>query len=155
MNRKRKEARRKTSSVRVWGHDEARRALPYITSVMRSLREHWIDAQNHDRAAHVLAAQHGRPDRERLIAEAEETRFAREAQDRFADDMEELVALDIYCTDPIRGEGVIPFVHEQKLAWYLYDLFAPDDLPHWRYHSDTADIQRPIAELAEETPRVA
>jgi hypothetical protein len=154
MNRKRKGTKRSPSTIRVWTYDQACQALPYVTSVMTSLRDHWIAAQGHDRKARQLAGRPGRANRVRLLAQAEEGRAAREAHDRFQKDQDELFALDVYCLDPIRGEAVIPFIHDNQLAWFLYDLFAPDTLQYWRYHNDPLDARRPTAEL-QETPQVA
>ncbi len=156
MNRNRKGAKRKENTLRVWSYDEACRVLPYVTSLMGSVREHWIDAQAHDQRARKLAALPGRPDRRRILSEKEESEAAREARERFDAAIEELHGLDIFCIDPLRGEGVIPFVHKEQLAWFLYDLFAPETLHSWRYHSDPLEARRPIAEvLADEPTRVA
>jgi len=158
MNRNRKRAKRQANALRVWTYDDARAVLPYVTSVMGSLREHWIAAQGHDRRARRLAARAGRATRDRLIAEKLESDEARAAKDRFDSAVQELHDLDIFCIDPIRGEAVIPFVQSDQLAWFLYDLLEPEDLRHWRLHNDPLDTRRPIAEALEsagESPRVA
>jgi hypothetical protein len=123
---------------------------------MSSLREHWLATQGHDRRARQLASLPGRPDRNRLLAEQAETDAARTAKERFEAAAEELHELDIFCTDPIRGEAVIPFVHDDQLAWFIFDLFAPDDIHTWRFHTDPIDTRRPIAEALEgDAPRIA
>lgn len=158
MNRNRKGAKRRGNALRVWSYDAACHALPYVTSVMGSLREHWLDAQAHDRRARQLADLPGRPDRGRLLAQQEANARSREAQERFDLTAQELHDLDIFCIDPLRGEGAIPFVHDEQLAWFIYDLFAPNTLLAWRYHTDSLDIRRPIAETLagpDEAPRVA
>jgi hypothetical protein len=113
---------------------------------MGSLREHWIEAQNRDRESHRLAALPGRPDRTRLLALEDATHQASEAIEAFRDAQEELNELDVFCTDPVRGEGVIPFVFENELAWFIYERFDPDPLRFWRRHTDPLDTRRPIAE---------
>jgi hypothetical protein len=158
MNRNRKGAKRRSQTLRVWTYDEARSALPYLTSVMGSLREHWTAAQAHDRRAKRLADRPGRPDRTRLLALQDETTLAAAAKQQFDEEADELHRLDIFCIDPLRGEGVIPFVQHEQLAWFLYDLFDPDALRFWRYHNDPLDKRRAIAELAdgpENAPEVA
>lgn len=158
MNRNRKGTRRRPQAIRVWTYAQARKALPYVTSVMESLREHWLAAQGHDRRAQQLAKLPGRPDRQRLLALQEAQNEAHAARERFEASAEELHRLDIFCTDPIRGEGVIPFVHREQLAWFVYDLFAPEPLLAWRYHNDDLETRRPIAEALEdagEPPQVA
>jgi hypothetical protein len=123
---------------------------------MSSLREHWLAAKGHDQRAGRLADLPGRPDRQRLLAAKDESDAAGAAKERFETAAGELHELDVYCTDPVRGEAVIPFVHNDQLAWFVYDLFAPDDLRSWRYHADPIDTRRPIAEaLADDAPRVA
>ena len=141
--------------IRVWTYDQAQKAVPYITSVVRSLREHRIDAINENREAKQLASKPGRPDRTALIEQAELARRAREADNRFDGAMAELNALDVFSIDPVRGEAVVPFVHGEQLAWYLFDLFDEEDhLRHWRYHEDPLETRRLIAEVltAPETP---
>src|SRR5262249_47400945 len=140
-------SKRKAREVRVWTYEQAKKAVPYITAVMRSLRDQRIEAQNRDRLSRRLADRPGRPDRAALLAQAEAARLAREAGDRFEDSMEELVALDVFCIDPIAGQAVIPFLHAKKLAWFVYDLFDEEDhLRQWRYHDDPLETRRPIAE---------
>ena len=81
-----------------------------------------------------------------------------EARDRYREAEEELHRLDVYCLDPIRGEGVIPFAHAEQLAWFLFDLFDSPPIRFWRYHSDPLDVRRPIEEALvppKEGPRVA
>jgi hypothetical protein len=146
MKRNRNGSRPQRTEIRVWTLEQARRAQPYITSVLTSLREHWLELKDRDRKAKHLANQPGRPDRTRLLAHAEAMRAAQAARDRWQDAEEELHALDVYCINPIRGEAVIPFAHDNQLAWYLFDLFEADPLRFWRYHTDPLDMRRPIEE---------
>src|SRR5262249_21698047 len=132
MKSNHKRTKQRANSLRVWMYAEARSVLPYITSVMGSLREHWLAAQGHDQRARRLGNLPGRPDRKRLLATQDETTAANVAKERFEIAAAELHELDVFCTDPIRGEAVIPFVHNDQLAWFIYDLFAPDDLRTWR-----------------------
>lgn len=152
MNRNRKGTKRKETSLRVWTYDEACHVLPYVTSLMGSVREHWIDALTHDQRARQLAKLPGRPDRKRILAEKDEAEEARDARERFDEAIEELHGLDVFCIDPLRGEGVIPFVHKEQLAWFIYDLFVPETLLYWRYHNDPLDARRPVAEVLENEP---
>jgi hypothetical protein len=137
----------KARTVRVWSYDEAKKAVPYISGIMRSLREHCLESQSHKRTAQRLADKPGRPDRTALVSHSEEVREATEAQNRFDDGIAELHALDVFCLDPVGGEAVIPFLHAKKLAWFVFDLFDEEDhLRQWRYHDDPLDIRRPIAD---------
>jgi hypothetical protein len=143
---------RKTSSktvrrVRAWSFDEARKAVPYIAAIVRSLREQRLEASSRDIHARKLADRPGRPNRHQIIEQAEEGRLAREADEKFDANLAELNALDVYCTEPLRGEAYIPFVHDQKLAWFIFDLFDEEDhVREWRYHDDPDETRRPIAE---------
>jgi len=141
--------KRHTQRIRVWAYEEARQALPYIASIVRSLREHRLDALAHDRQARRLAARPGRPDRAAILAEEQAKQEAVRAAERFEEALDELNAQDIYCLDPIRGQALVPFAHGEQLAWYVYDLFDGDELRFWRFHSDPLDTRRPVAELAE------
>ena len=48
----------------------------------------------------------------------------------------------MYCADPIAGLAFIPFVHNEQLAWYVYDLFEPNTIRSWRYHADPLTFRR-------------
>jgi hypothetical protein len=116
---------------------------------MQSLREHWLDAQRHELRARRLAEKRGRPDRATILAQEQETWEGQQAKERFNEAYQELQDIEVFCLDPNQGVGVIPFVHDEKLAWLIYDLFAGDELRHWRYHDDPLEMRRPIAEALE------
>ena len=147
MKRNQKGAKRRRRQIRVWSLEQARAALPYLSSVVRSLREHRLEAVTQHRTAKRLAHSPGRPDRDSLIAHAEAVQAADQADERFRDTLAELEALDIFLLDPIAGQALIPFVHDENLAWYVYDAFDPEPLRFWRYHSDPLDARRPMAEI--------
>jgi hypothetical protein len=151
MNRNQKGARRRRQVLRLWNRPQAQAALPYISSIVRSLREHWLEAQTHRLDLSRLKRRPGRPDRASLIAEQTAERAVREAEARFQHALEELQALDIYCLDPARGEVLIPFLQENQLAWFVYDLFEEQPLNSWRYHSDPLEARRSLAELREDS----
>jgi hypothetical protein len=147
MRSNRKETKRRKRTIRVWTLNEATAAVPYIASVVRSLREHWLDAAAKHQKVSLLDAAPGRPDRNLLIAKAEATREAQEADGRYIDARDELSALDIYCIEPTRGEALVGFLHENQLAWFVFDLFDSKAFRYWRYHNDPLDMRRPIADL--------
>jgi hypothetical protein len=146
MNRHSKGARRRPKTIQIWTYAQAKTALPYVTSIMRSLREQVLEAQHCRLRLHRLTRRPGRLDRAALIAQDEIKRQAGEAEDRIQEAIEELLALDIYCLDPIRGEAVIPFVRDDQLAWYLYDLFDDRHLVAWRFDSEAQETCRPLTE---------
>src|SRR5947209_1319106 len=122
MNRNRKGSKRRRVKVPVWTLVQAQDVMPYLTSVMRSVREHQLEAQRHDLTARRLAHQPGRLNRDALIAHEEAVRDGQAATEQFQSALGELETLGIYCLDPIQGEALIPFVHEEQLAWYVFDL---------------------------------
>jgi hypothetical protein len=146
MNRNRHGARRRRQRIRLWDYDEARGAVPYVASVMTSIREHWLEAVGHDLRMRRVTKKPGRPDRERLIAHAEALEGGRQASEKLQSALEELQALDIYCVDPVQGEALIPFKHSNQLAWFVYNQFERDPLRFWRYHDDPLETRRPLAE---------
>jgi hypothetical protein len=144
---KRTKSRRQV--IPVWTYEQAKKASPYLASVLRSVREHQIDAQRHEVAAQRLADAPGRPDRKSLICQAEATRESGHAQDRVAEALAELDDLGIECLDPIQGIAFVPFANEKQLAWFVYDLFDEEPLRYWRYHNDPLDTRRPIEAIQE------
>lgn len=146
---KSRRTKKHVQTIRVWDHDEAKRALPYVASLVRSIREHRLDAQQHHLTVKRLAAKPGRPTRDVIMAHEDALKAAREADDRFEDALGELNALDIYCLEPIHGTALIPFTHDNDLAWYVYDMFEHDELKTWRLHTDPLDTRRPVTELTE------
>jgi hypothetical protein len=150
MKRNQKKATRRQQALQVWTRTQADAALPYITSVMRSLREHKLEAQAQQRRAAKLAGRPGRPDRGSLIAFEEARTAGQKQQEQFDTALHELHSLDVYCLDPLAGLALIPFVHDKQLAWFVYDLFAPEALHAWRFHSDPLEMRRPMEELDKE-----
>src|SRR5207244_3734811 len=63
MNRNRKSARPRPQARRVWSHKQALSALPYLTAVMHSVRDHQMEYRKHQLTADRLADKPGRPDR--------------------------------------------------------------------------------------------
>jgi hypothetical protein len=146
VKRNRKGAKRHEQTIQVWTYDQARGVLPYVASIMRSLREAKLDAQQQDIIVKKLADKPGRPNRDALIAQKEADNAMRRAEDSFQDSLEELHTLDVFCLDAIEGLALIPFAQEDKLAWFVFNLFEPANLKFWRYHEDPLETRRPIGE---------
>ncbi len=149
---KRPKARRQTRKIRPWTYDRACGALAYVKSVMQSAREHRLQAQLHDLRARKLTDRPGRPDRFALIAREDALEQAERANDRFEEALEELVRIDVYCVDPVGGVAFIPFIREDQLAWFVFDLFDRELLSAWRYHDDPLETRRPLSELTDQRP---
>jgi hypothetical protein len=135
---------RRQASLRVWTFTQAEAAVPYITSVVRSLREHALAALTARRRVLALEARPGRPDRAALIERQDAQRDCDAAEHAARDAADELAALDVLCLDAVKGHAAIPFVHDEQLAWYVFDLFDVPPLRFWRFQSDPADTRRPI-----------
>jgi hypothetical protein len=114
---------------------------------MRSLRENRLEAQQQRLLAHRLAKQPRRPGRAAILAHSAAGQAAKEAEEHFHEALDELHTLDVYCLDPVAGLALIPFAKEDRLAWFIFDLFDPSDpIRFWRYHQDPLETRRPIAE---------
>jgi len=73
------------------------------------------------------------PSKRRQIIEKEKRQHERQrAQDQFDDALEELIGVDVFLTDPVRGLAVVPFRKGDDVAWYVYDQFAKRGLVGWR-----------------------
>jgi hypothetical protein len=151
MNPNQKGARRHHKGLRLWTHARALGALPYLASVVRSLREHRLDLRRHRLEARRLADRPGRPDRARLLAGQHALNEAREAEVRYEEALKELRALEVTSLDAVRGQALIPFLHKKKLAWFVFDLFDPEPLRFWRYQDDPVDLRRPVG-VSEDGP---
>jgi hypothetical protein len=149
MKGKRNRARRRRQTIQAWTHEQAQAATPYLASILHSLREHRLEWQAQQRRAEILTSRSGRPNRKALMEHQETLREAQRAQDDFEAALAELHALDIYCLDPLRGEALIPFVHADQLAWFVFELFESPPLRFWRYHADELEMRRPVAEVLE------
>jgi hypothetical protein len=135
------------NAVPLWTYPEAQKALPYLASILRSARDHQIEANRWDLRARRLAAAPGRPDRSMLIAQEEALRESRLARERLQDTLEEFERLGIECAHPINGQALLPFVNEQQVAWFIYDLFDDQPLRFWRYQGDPEETRRSIQDI--------
>jgi len=132
---------------RVWSHSEAVKAVPYFRSLLRSLREHWLDMQMARMRLRLMDSRPGRPDRMGLIQREDIRQQAARAHEQFEETSHELLVLDVHCPDPASGLAVIPFDCGADLAWLVLDLFAPEGLVGWRRHAESPELLRPLASL--------
>lgn len=139
-----KGAKQSRDTLQVWSLNEARAAIPYLSSVLRSMREYALQALAARHKSKRIADKPGRATRADLIAHQEADREVSVAESHFQEAAGELEALDVFTLDPIRGQALIPFVHEEQLAWYIFDLFDNKPFRFWRFQSDPEDMRRPI-----------
>ena len=119
MKRRRNRDPRGVRVLRLWEQADAARAVPYLRSVVGSLREHWLEAQSKRRDRERLDRQPGRADRQRILAGQELHATQEAAEDRFNDAVQELVRIDVYLVDPVQGVVLIPFRKDDDLAWVV------------------------------------
>jgi hypothetical protein len=146
MKRQPKRTKRRVQQ-QLWTYARAQAACPFIRSVVASLREHFLALQSASRRLEVLERQPGRPDRQALIKQHEVRQEKQKAQEQLDDASTELDALNIFVLDPIQGQVLLPFVYNDQLAWYIFDLFDSKPLRFWRFQDDSLDTRRPIASL--------
>ena len=128
----------------LWTFEEAQAAAPYFSSVARSLREHYLQILAKRRELQALAGRHRRPDRKALIQDQEARRDLHKAEQDYQDALEELIELKVRPLDPGQGTALVPFVRDDQLAWYVFDLFDSQPIRSWRYQSDPAETRREL-----------
>ncbi|MBI3408430.1 MAG: DUF2203 family protein [Planctomycetes bacterium] len=146
MKRNRKRKRNDMRLIRLWTYPQANKALPYLHSITGSLREHWLEAQDKRLEVNRMQKEPGRVDRGRILAEQFASEEKSKAEERFAEDLQELLGLDVFLLDPVQGVAFIPFQKDTELAWFVYDHFG-NDLKSWRFHQDPLETRRPIQEV--------
>jgi hypothetical protein len=147
VKKNRGKSRRQLQVIQVWTYDQVRKALPYISSIVRSLREHRLEAVRNEVADSRLAERPGRPSRSDLLEHELLLKNVESADAGFDEALDELHTLDIYCLDPVQGLALIPFAYEDELAWYVYELYGNQPIESWRYHRDPMEKRRPIGQV--------
>ena len=94
------------------------------------------------REVQVLTERHGRLDRRALIEEQEARRDLEKAEQDYQDALEELSELNVHPHDPGQGMALVPFIQDNQLAWYVFDLFDSQPIRSLRYHRDTDETRR-------------
>ena len=133
-----------TRPLRLWTYAEAMKAIPYLRSIVASLREHWLEAQRMRLQVRRLNARPGRQDRQALILRTEAAREADLAKHRLDEVLSELEALGVENLNAAKGLALIPFRQGNDLAWYVFDLFSPRGLETWRLDADPLETRRPL-----------
>jgi hypothetical protein len=155
MSRRPNGSKQSRRALRVWTLAQTEAAVPYLTSVIRSLREHTLEALVQRRELERLAARPGRPDRTALIAHQETDRQVRRAEEASREAAEELNALDIVPLDATAGTALVPFVHQEQLAWYVFNLHDAPPLTSWRFQDDPLETRRPLTAEQHGRPNAA
>ena len=146
MKSRRKRSKR-MKVLHLWSWSEAMKAVPYLHSIVGSLREHWLDVLNAQRKLD-LADRLKKPAKRQQILEREMLEDDLErGQEKFNDALHELNGIDVFLLEPVRGLALIPFRKEDDLAWYVFDHFAPPGVVGWRYHNDAIEECKPLSLL--------
>lgn len=148
--KRRRERSRRMKAMRLWDWSEATKAVPYLRSVIGSLRDHWLEVMNAQRQLDRSAKHMGPVKRQQIMDRERCEDEQRRAQAKFDDALEELNGVDVFLLDPVQGLALIPFRKEDDLAWYVFDYFTPRGLIGWRYHHDPIEECRPL-DTQEET----
>jgi hypothetical protein len=133
-----------SGTPRPWTFEEAQAAVPYVSSVARSLREHYLEILAKCREVQLFTQRHGRPDRKALIEEQEARRDLQKAEQDYQGALEELSELNVYPHDPGQGVALVPFIQDDQSAWYVFDLFDSQPIRSWRYQSDPEETRRAL-----------
>jgi hypothetical protein len=141
---KQSNSRLDSATPRPWAFAEAQAAVPYLSSLARSLREHYLAILAKRREVQRLTGRHGRPDRQALIAEQEARRDLHEAEQDYQGALEELSELGVRPHDPGQGVALVPFLQDNQPAWYVFELFDSQPIRSWRYQSDPEQTRRPL-----------
>ena len=140
----RKKRSKKVRILHLWNFSEVIKAVPYLRSIIGSLRESWLDVLNTQRQLERVTKEK-KPSCTQKIIEVEARRDENErAQSTFNEALRELNDIDVFLLEPVKGLALVPFRKEDDLAWYVFDHFAPRGLIGWRYHSDPIEACRPL-----------
>jgi hypothetical protein len=152
MKRRKKSAPEQVMEFPVWTQEQAERARPYIASILRTVREDFLQLQQNRRKAKRLAQKQGRPRRQDIIEQDEANREATRLENEVAEGVQELLQMNVHCVDPVNGLAMIPFVQQEQLAWFVFELFDQQHLRSWRFHYEDLAVRRPLSEAKPELP---
>ncbi len=154
MRKQRDKKAEATIAVRLWTYIGARQAVPYLRSLVGSLREGWLEMRQAQEQVRRIEARSGRADRDSLIQLDETNHDVARAESKLEDVVNEMLTLSAYCVDPGAGLAVIPFLSNGALAWFLFDLFDEEGLVAWRLNSDPLETRRSLSEIEDTVPSV-
>ena len=141
---KQSKGRLDSGTPRPWTFEAAQAAVPYFSSVARSLREHYLEILTKRREVQRFTERQGRPDRTALIEEQEARRDLHKAEQDYEDALEELSELNVHSLDPGQGMALVPCIQDNQPAWYVFHLFDSQPIHSWRYQSDSGKTRRAL-----------
>jgi hypothetical protein len=152
MKPRRERSKKRMRVMNLWNWSDVAKAVPYLHSIVGSLREHWLDVLSVQNKIDKAAALKGLPKRQQLIEEKVHQDERHTAQTKFEDALEELNQIDVFLLDPVRGLAMVPFRKEEDLAWYVFDHFTPAGVIGWRLHNDPIEKCRPLELIPDAAP---
>ena len=135
---------RRRHSLRLWNFDQAQAVVPYVSSIVRSLRERSLIMKSLRNDVTQIENKPGRPDRKAIIALESARKDLSRAESGYAEALEELESLDLQLLDATQGQALVPFAHDDQLAWYVFDLFDSEPIRSWRFQSDPEETRRKL-----------
>jgi len=145
--KRRKKRSKHMQIMHLWDRSDAVKAVPYLRSIIASLREHWLEVLKTKRLLERATQRKPAAKRHQLLEQETQEDDLHRAQTRFNDALEELNRIDVFLLEPVRGLALVPFRKVDDLAWYVFDLFAEEGVVGWRYHSDPIEECRSLSLL--------
>lgn len=145
----RRDSARRLRVLHLWTLPEVHKAVPYLRSVVASLREHWLEVLNTQRRAELGAKHPNAKQRAGLLAMEKVEDERSRAQQQFDDALEELNRIDVFLLDAVQGLVLIPFRKGDDLAWFVFDQFTTSGLVGWRNHNDPMEERRDLGSLGQ------
>jgi hypothetical protein len=93
-----------------------------------------------------MDARPDRPNRQTLLLREEASREAELAKERFVEALRELMVLNVFCREPVKGLVLVPCQEGDDVAWFVFDLFAPQRQEFSRFYADPLETQRSLVE---------
>ena len=93
-------------SLRLWAYPDAIKAVPYIRSLVQSLREWWLELRQAQENVDRTKARPGRPNRDTLILLEESQRDVDRKEAGLEEIVTDMMTLSAYSVDPGAGLAV-------------------------------------------------
>lgn len=141
----------KRPGLREWTFEEVKKRLPYLRSLLETIRESSWRANAAYSRIRRLNRKPGRPDRQRYTAieEAQQEFVARDRE--VLDALEEMTELGVLCNDPV--QSVAMFYWKEKHdsggfrgAWFVFCPFG--NQLYWRYDEEPETTRRDVHQLS-------
>src|SRR5579872_871217 len=152
MKKQRDQGIEVVTTLKIWEYLDACKAVPYLRSLVQSLREGWLQLRQSQRAVERAQACPRRPNRDAFIQLEESQRDLLRAEAGLEEIVGEMILVSVYSIDSGAGLAVISFLYGELLVWYVFDLFDPEGFVGWRLHSNPLETRRPLAELGAAAP---